>query len=119
MAIKKTHIEQGKHNEQLFDYLENTPYSDWRVTATFYAALHYVDAYFHSLNPPIHCRIHPDRDNRVATLPGTQPIYSEYRNLKDLSEAARYAGRKFTPAEIKTDVTPSLQKIKKQLKQFL
>jgi hypothetical protein len=46
------HIRQAEHNEALADYLLGTPYPDWRCTVLFYAALHYVQAYFSSQDPP-------------------------------------------------------------------
>ena len=118
MAKKKTHLAQALHNEQLCSFLEDTPYSDWRVTSTFYAALHYIEAYLDTLKPPIHCRIHVERDRVIANFPVTNALYNDYRNLKDLSAEARYSGQKLSSPEIKADVIPSLEKIKKQLKQY-
>src|SRR5215831_6393592 len=45
----------------------------------------------------------------------TTPIYDEYRNLKDLSERARYFGERFSIEEVKTEVLPSLRTIKARL----
>ena len=51
------HIAQAEKNEGLYDNLVGTEFNDWAVTALFYAALHYIDAYIVSrtaASPPNH-----------------------------------------------------------------
>lgn len=61
MADKRQHLNQAGHNEALADYISSNPYPDWIVTLTFYASLHYVQAYFLSLNPPLNPQSHSQR----------------------------------------------------------
>lgn len=83
MLDPKGHIQQAKHNEQLAEFLNDTPYGDWRATALFYAALHYVQAYFLSRTPPQHYSTHFDRDTAIENDPHIGGIWSDYRSLKD------------------------------------
>ncbi|HYX53539.1 MAG TPA: hypothetical protein VE783_08805 [Candidatus Limnocylindrales bacterium] len=115
MLDKQGHIQQAKHNEALAQYLEGAPYPDWRSTAYFYAALHYVQAYFVSRTPPQNFKKHSDRDTAIESDGRIGGIWSDYRSLKDWSQNARYIGRKPSDAEIKNDILKSLAAIKKEI----
>lgn len=51
MAIKsaRDRLDQADHNEQARTALRDPAMHDWRVTMTFYAALHRVGAHFHAI----------------------------------------------------------------------
>jgi hypothetical protein len=113
------HVNQAKNNEQLVAFLDGTAYPDWRSTAVFYAAVHYVQAYFSSLNPPRKFDRHKDRDTAIQDDKYIRAIWNHYRSLKDWSRSARYDGTKPAEKDFADDITPSLTAIKKHLRAFL
>ena len=91
------------------------PFWDWAVTATFYAAVHYVEAYFAKCKPPIHSTLHKTRDSSIQRDPVLKPLYSTYRELENQSRNARYEAHiPFTQAEV-TESASNLAELKKVL----
>ena len=89
MTDPAKHAQQAERNEQFFiRSLSPSSFFDWSVTALFYSALHYVDAYLARLN--IHPSSHKDRNWRVAQLPSLRRVRQEYMHLLDRSIDARY-----------------------------
>jgi hypothetical protein len=80
---------------------------DWAVTGIFYAALHYIEVFLatQSVHSPAHC----SRETLFRRFPQLNPIYSEYRTLKDDSEGARYRLEAFTAHEVQAFWTMSWQ----------
>lgn len=114
------HLKEAVANERLAQVLEIKPdYCGWRCTVLFYASLHYIQAYFSSLQIPLVFQDHRQRDDAVASDPQLTKIRRDYRRLKDFSQNARYDFYKPTVADFATDIVPSLIAIKRQLKQFL
>jgi len=85
------HLTQARNNERLALAWEETD-PEWAVTALFYAALHYVDAFF-------------SRYRQINHIPGSFPnhqvrtrevynrlnfVYEQYQRLLDRSRDARY-----------------------------
>jgi len=116
MATERAHLYQAQHNERfltIFD-LTNTPYLDWAVTVIFYAALHYIRAlaakhYFTNISR------YGDLDrvfHRVTVFQQNPNIYTDYRQLKDDSRAARYDMRVFSPQEVTDLREEELQRIR-------
>jgi hypothetical protein len=58
------------------------------VTANFYAALHYVQAYFAAQK--ITFKLHTNRATALARDAKLKVVYQDYREMQDASEAARY-----------------------------
>ena len=101
MPGENDHHEQALNNVlffQSFD-LPSTPFRDWAVTALFYSALHFVDAYLATCNAPIagrpplltgghHPNSHFDRDQKVANEPFLSEIWNEYRAQRALNRRA-------------------------------
>lgn len=116
---RKTHIAQAAHNEALDQFLDGTPYTDWIATVTFYAALHYFQAYFLSKNPPQYPQRHKERDIAIDNDKFLYQIRNHYRDLQDVSEAARYYGTKPTASDLKAGAASHLAAIKKHLKQYI
>jgi hypothetical protein len=114
----KGHVLQAKHNESIAEYLLGTSYPDWRSTCLFYAALHYVQAYFVSRHPPQHFTKHSNRDTAIESDNHIGGIWSDYRSLKDWSQKARYDGRKPTDNDFKTDINKSLAAVKKEINRY-
>ena len=83
------HIAQAEKNERLYERLVGTEFNDWAITALFYAALHYVDAYFVSqtgVRPPNHNL----RNRLVDRTLNRARVSPAYRELYRLSRKVRY-----------------------------
>ena len=96
MPNEATHRSQAEHNERLARglILLSPPFTDWAVTACFYAALHLVDSYFARLGS--HPSTHGRREREIRNhLPR---IEHHYLRLKQYSLDARYQGVQMTPA---------------------
>jgi hypothetical protein len=85
----------------------------------FYAALHYIQAYFSIRNPDLVFERHADRDKAIIEDWQLRDIRRHYRALKDWSQNARYRFCKPSANDFGTDIEPSLLAIKRHLKQFV
>jgi hypothetical protein len=94
-------------------------FRDWRCTVVYYAALHYFQAYFSGLNPPVVFSSHFLRDSAIQEDSKTKKIWKDYRTLKDWSRNARYHFAKPSVSDFSLDIVPSLISIKIHLKQFV
>lgn len=115
MPKKEQHLAIARHNEAFvasFD-VATTSYRDWIVTGLFYAALHYVEAYFATQN--YHSSDHRTRDTAIARFSETKKIYSDYSELKNHSINARYFGARFAEVDVTTNLLPCLNNIKGHL----
>ena len=100
MSTTAEHKAKAEHNDFFVSTLQN-PFWDWGVTGTFYAAVHYVEAYLAKHNPPIHSRNHNIRDNNVQGDPLLTTVYDDYRELKNECHDARYQAHiTFTQADV-------------------
>ncbi len=104
MSSELDHIQQAEHNWRFVQSLGplGSPYSDWIAVGTFYSVLHYVDALIarnHGPDPADHAY-------RKALLRHLVdgPIFADYSNLHDDSVEARYSCKKFTDAQLQTQV---------------
>ena len=70
-------------------------YTEWEVTALFYSALHYLNAYLETQGHSL--RTHVDRNALANRLTN---IGNEYSELFRSSLRARYKFAKFTPQEV-------------------
>jgi hypothetical protein len=88
VARKDEHIKQARHNEKLAATLAKSTYLDWAVTAYFYSALHYVQAFLavHA----VACDNHADRLAAMERIPQARKIVPEYQQLVSLSRQSRY-----------------------------
>jgi len=99
------HIALAEHNEAFIDSYgdyekDPTPFLDWIVIATHYAALHYVDAVL-SLSGGKDPHSHEERRAAIRSDEKLAPVKNRYRFLEDKSKKARYLGWTFTPDEVK------------------
>jgi hypothetical protein len=116
LSTKQEHVERAEHNEFLIKTLNN-PFWDWAVTATFYAALHYIEAYLSTR--PYHSSNHEKRDNKIQTDSNLKPLWSVYRELKNESKDARYQPEVvFGQADV-LRVATHLEVIKRTLKPLI
>jgi len=108
---KAQHIAKATNNESLSGQIDlSLPAAvDWVLTMLFYAALHYIEAYF-SLTGR-HCGNHGHRDSEIKRDSTLAAIFLDYCALKTYSHQARYQAKIFTPAAI-TNVLPHLKRIK-------
>jgi len=117
MPSKADHISKAEHNEKFASTLNSdgsyADYRDWVVTAYFYSAIHYVEAYLSTLSR--HSPDHRARDAVIGSDPDLQPIYSDYRRLKDDSTNARYSMWTPTPLDVANGVQPGHAAIKAHL----
>ncbi len=110
MPPKAEHRTRAEHDEFLVQNIDN-PFFDWKVTGTFYSALHYVDAYLATHN--IHPATHSVRLGYVRTDPKLKPVSRDYRDLLNESRTARYeAATIFNPGDV-TAAQRRLDSIKK------
>ena len=83
------HILQAEKNERLYDNLLGTEFNDWAVVSLFYAALHYVDAYFvHRVG--VSPSNHSARNRLISMTIELVDIEMHYRELYARSLDARY-----------------------------
>lgn len=115
MPSKVDHSAKAGHNESFVSKL-GEPYWDWAISGTFYAALHYVEAYL--ATKKIHSGSHPVRDSNINRDDTLRAIYPDYRELKDESRAARYDVVKFKQDDLK-EMQKNLETIKKLLKPLI
>lgn len=88
---EKQHIVKARRNETFCEALGTMepPYYEWQTIVLFYAALHYLQAYF-SAKTRHYPTTHQDRDQIIPTDVKLQSIYNHYRELKQLSLTGRY-----------------------------
>ncbi len=104
------HRGKAEHNEFFVSETGN-PFLDWAVCGTFYAALHYVEAYLATKN--IHPSTHAGRISCIQRDSRLNAIYTDYRELLNESRDARYeAAITFTQADVNR-VQRSLEAIKR------
>jgi hypothetical protein len=114
----RTHLSRAIENEQFADSLNSSSSleTDWAITALFYSAVHYVDAYLVvARSKPID---HQERERMIERNGTLSGIFMPYRELKRMSRAARYDIASYGPrelakakrllGEIKAVITPRL-----------
>ncbi len=82
----------------------------------FYAALHYVEAYF--ATGAIHGTSHSQRDRLVANSSALSPIFADYMELKAQSRSARYWAVTFDEETIRRKIRPALESFKRHLERL-
>lgn len=95
------HVGKARENEAFALTLDTkTPCAiEWGVTVRFYAALHYVQAYFAQQN--ITFTQHTNRATAIARDSRIQAAHGDYRSMQDYSESARYEVHGIMPGHIK------------------
>jgi hypothetical protein len=115
------YVAQAVHNSTFAADIRKSQggYLDWAATCLFYAAVHYVNAYFvkskiaiprrHSSSDPKY----PGRMNIVQQDPSLKTIYVPYRHLDDESRDARYELKILSEADYDKFLLPQLNQIRK------
>jgi hypothetical protein len=112
MPREDEHLQKATHNERFADSLDLSQRShlEWAITALFYAAVHYIEAYFAKFG--FHCPDHTERAREISRDPRIRQAFKDYRELQTLSTAARYSARVFAEREYTLHAKPILQRIK-------
>ena len=117
MTLSEKHINKAEHNRSLCEHLKNLAvdidFLDWVVTSTFYAALHYFDAFLEDRGR--RPRSHSHRDDCIKDFGPLRAQRDNYRYLKDRSREARYEMAVFTADEISRDIVPAFNQIKEAI----
>jgi hypothetical protein len=108
------HILQARHNEDFYRATDKNAYSDWAMTAVYYAALQYVDAYLARIGM-IDPGGHDVRDQELHRRPELRPIINSYFRLKSRSRSARYYCATFPLPELQRSYEGDLTAIRKHL----
>ena len=120
MATKDAHVAWAKHNNSFwasFD-INATPFVDWVVTAVFYEALHWVEAFLATKG--YHSGGHGDRGSAMHRhRHELSAIQIDYDTLKMDSENARYSCYKHTPEDVQKDIIPLLNSVRNHISQFV
>jgi hypothetical protein len=115
------YLQQAAHNCDFAAYIRKNKSDclDWSATSLFYAAVHYVNAYFKHYKIPIPRRHsspdpkQPGRSNIVQQDPTLSAIYDPYRNLDDESRDARYELKKVSEALYDKYLLSEFEKIRR------
>jgi HEPN domain len=113
------HLAQAERNEETANFLDGAGHNDWQCTALFYAALHYVKAYFKSKKPPEYYDSHPAIETGIRLDAKIKSIYNNYASIRSSSESARYHGWMPSDKQVKDEVLNDLKIIKKQLHSYV
>ena len=80
----------GRHEQEVNPILASGV-SDWAAVATFYSAMHFIEAYFKDRGIP-EFKNHGARNRFVALDSNLRPVAGAYQRLYDTSWACRYRG---------------------------
>ena len=111
MASQSQHEDQAQRNEKFFQSLDKTESINREriVTAAFYAALHWIEAYYDN-QYGLHSRNHSTRNQMVRR--SQLPISRKYLYLYDVSCQARYLLHRFSEEEVDDLINLAYQPIK-------
>jgi hypothetical protein len=88
VGTESQHLARARSNEKFAGGLSTVSHADWKIIATFYSALHYVETIIvRSGNTSTD---HASRAQYIKTLPALQPIRSDYATLSNYAWEARY-----------------------------
>lgn len=103
MADRQVHLSQAEHNKELAKKLINDPpYHDWGITASFYSAIHYFECWLYDKDEKhTETSIPVGRDGKFKMSPHawrenligrflSEEAFKKFRKLRDASETARY-----------------------------
>ena len=112
MPSKNQHLQKARHDEEFVQFLDSTAvkFTDWAATGLFYAALHYVEAYFATRGT--HSPDHRARDSSVYRDKRLRQIYNDYNELKNFSINARYYIIPIATDELRLNLAPRLAAIR-------
>jgi hypothetical protein len=112
LPSKQEHVAKAEGNARFASSLslDDPARIDWALIATFYAAMHYVEAYLATQG--LHVRSHTTRDGYVGRDAHLKKIYSQYQDLKYYGYNARYEMNPFQSSDVTHYATPDLETIR-------
>jgi len=112
MPTREEHLELARHHEDFISYLnpQNTPFLDWAIAASFWAALNYIDSVLALAD--LHPKRDRDRYQAIADHPRLADIISDYRELKYYYENAMGRGKQYKPYDYELTMAPHVRKIR-------
>ena len=116
------HLQQAQHNQGLLKSLDldNFLFLDWVATIAFYAALHYVEAWFASQGTGMHYTTHQERNRAMNQVDDFRPIvWPNYRTLQDRSHLARYQCTHPSKNRVQFEILPSLDRLEQEIRRLL
>lgn len=118
MPTDVQHLATANANETFAHSLDRTTTvrAEWAITILFYAAVHYIQAYFAKVGRIY--TLHKTRDSAIQRDPNLSRIYVDYRELETYSRDARYDIPGFTDADF-VKLLPVLDKVKTCVAPFL
>lgn len=99
MTEIKTHADKYQHNIEFISII-GEEYSDWKITAIFYSALHLVERYLDGTPIGRVKRNHTARKKIIAQTDGLKKIYGNYDFLLNESIKSRYGFKTFKQKDI-------------------
>jgi hypothetical protein len=89
------HLSKARKNQEFAASLRlDTPTCvGWALTALFYSALHYVEAYNAKYHH--HCDNHKQRNDEIVRNDVLVPIWADYSDLANFSWNARYRPKSY------------------------
>jgi hypothetical protein len=116
---KDQHLGKAIGNERFAKSLalSEPPWIEWALTAMFYAAMHYIEAYLATRGQ--HPRSHVTRDGFVGREPNLKRIFIDYQELKTYGLNARYEMVAFKANDVTEHATRSLETIKAHIDSLL
>ena len=94
MPNEGEHVQLALHNMEVAAHLLETPrFCDWVATATFYSALHVVEAVLSSkqnTDTRKHCHAHGSREDILKNAHRFTKMWTHYRELASFARIARY-----------------------------
>src|SRR5688500_2220491 len=116
MPNRQKHEEQAERNRKVVDLLmQDGTFPEWAVTALLHEDLHHVDSFFAD-KLQSHPSSHVDRQNFVRSFLKT--IHTDYRELQDQSNIARYHCIRISTSEL-GDATIRRDSIRDEVKKKL
>lgn len=119
MPTTEQHVRKADANSAFADELDLATDAriDWALISKFYAAMHYIEAYFAKNN--IHLNSHQTRDSYVGRDGNLRAIFREYSDLKFYGFNARYAMNQFKKDDVVNKSRPAYEKLRKHVKDLL
>lgn len=121
MQIQPSMLDPQKHrlkaerNEEFAAGLDNKDQiaDSWAVVASFYSALHYVEAFFIAHGTV--CHSHDERNDQFKNDHRINRAYPQYAYLSKLSHTARYKSAPLPDKAYENHARPQLLALKKQV----
>jgi|CZKN01.1.fsa_nt_gi hypothetical protein len=112
------HVRKADENKSFgYGMIATHPTSaGWALTAMFYSALHYAEAYF--LKTSKHVDNHGERSDAIKFDRNLSGIYGQYMHLFDYGFNARYRLKIYGKSDVEK-AKPSLEAVEKHIKSLL